>query len=256
MNYCEYCGEKLDKSTPFCPYCGNSLNTPEHILKYSIDNKDEKTPDDNTFCSPENLPIQESLGNIQANVADTNTDGIINEENEDDDNTSSDSIIESSITVEDTVEYTYGPDTVSCDQPSNTTIDYTPEYPSTNAALSEADVHTNYNSFIAPQKVHSRGAKAMGIIGLVLGIISVVGTIHTFLSTINVFFQHEKSAILQCFYFILMYGAPGIVAIILSQRAIDNNFDGGISKAAEITGSIGTFCHIGVFFISIISLFI
>lgn len=250
MNYCEYCGEKLDKSTPFCPYCGNSLNTPEHIKKYSdIKNNADILTDD--------IDVKESEKSSHDIKYDNKSEEFIQQtasssDGEEDNDNSCDNNAESYITIEAPDEYTPGEDTELNEQIDTSDT----EIASHEEAFTIADVNTDFHPFISPTKKRTPGAVVMGILGLVLGIISVLGTIYTFVSTIAVFSQHEKSAILQSFYFILIYGAPGITAIILSQRAIDNGFNGGVSKAAEITGSIGTFCHIGVFLISIIGIFI
>ena len=105
-----------------------------------------------------------------------------------------------------------------------------------------------------PEVTVSAGTIVMGVIALVLGIICLSWTVASFKLTIDIF--RENVIAHHRFFRTATSSVPGIIAIILSQKSIDNGYDSKITKAAEILGGIGAFFHMGVLFILIIDLFI
>ncbi len=122
------------------------------------------------------------------------------------------------------------------------------------AASSNSKPDNGLSYMSLPDNKTSAGATVMGIIALVLGILSLSSIVSSFMLTIDVYKQLTIPP--RSFVVAVSSAVPGVVAIILSQKAIDNGYKCGVSKAAEITGAIGAFCHVGVLFILLLGLFI
>ncbi len=221
MSFCKNCGSVIVNTPVICQHCKNEITYIPGFCT-SCRNIIDSRPAYCNFCGKEIRPALKEFA-----VEDIDLSKEIPVEVSD----AKDNIPEETVASETPVSEPTPVRTVHI--PVTDTCVHTPTVP-----LLPAETVGGY-AYNPPAKKRDAGSIVSGIIGLVLSIIGLFYAIYMSLFCLASF--EDEVMAFASLIMLAVLAPPSIIGIVLANKARQYGFNGGVSKAAKVTGTIGMY---------------